>query len=64
MQKNFLNRAENKASMSSETPKIVENLYRKHCSFSMFHCLSSRVRLKFYRLRYHIWKQNIVLNKF
>ena len=28
MQKNFLNRAENKASKSSETPKIEENLYQ------------------------------------
>ena len=57
MQKNFLNRAENKASKSSETPKIEENLYQKNTvHFQRFHCLSSRVRLKFCRLRYHIWK--------
>ena len=50
MQKDFLNRAENKASKSSETPKIEVNLDQKHCSFSTFscfHCLSFRVRLKF-----------------
>ena len=50
MQKNFLNRAENKASKSSETPKIEENLYQKQCwflTFPCFHGLSSRVRLKF-----------------
>ena len=54
VQKNFLSRAQNKASKSSETPKIAENVYQKHCSFSTFscfHCLSSPVRLKFCRLQ-------------